>query len=278
MVSSCDPAPGSRPFRGPAVSGRYDAVRWPVTPEPRSCRARSNAPSSWGLGDGQAIPWEYAPAPEARDIVSLKPRYGLFIGGREVQAADGAVVHDRRPVHRGAARRGRARVGGRHRQRGPGRAPGAEPHLGQAARARNAPSTCSASPGSSRSGAASSRSSNRWTRASRSRRAATSTSRSRRPTSGTTRAGPTSSTTRSRAARPRPLGVAAQIIPWNFPLLMLAWKIAPALAAGNTVVLKPASTTPAVRAAVRRGLPAGGPAGRASSTSCPGPARSGCRS
>ena len=45
-------------------------------------------------------------------------------------------------------------------------------------------------------------------------------------------------------ADPRPLGVAAQVIPWNFPLLMLAWKIAPALAAGNTVVLKPAETTP----------------------------------
>ncbi|MDX6579512.1 MAG: aldehyde dehydrogenase, partial [Gaiellales bacterium] len=43
---------------------------------------------------------------------------------------------------------------------------------------------------------------------------------------------------------PRPIGVAAQIIPWNFPLLMAAWKIAPALATGNTVVLKPAETTP----------------------------------
>ncbi|MEV4118158.1 aldehyde dehydrogenase family protein [Micromonospora sp. NPDC049645] len=43
---------------------------------------------------------------------------------------------------------------------------------------------------------------------------------------------------------PQPIGVAAQVIPWNFPLLMLAWKIAPALAAGNTVVLKPAETTP----------------------------------
>jgi aldehyde dehydrogenase (NAD+) len=45
-------------------------------------------------------------------------------------------------------------------------------------------------------------------------------------------------------SRPRSLGVAAQVIPWNFPLLMLAWKIAPALACGNTVVLKPAETTP----------------------------------
>ncbi|NUR90448.1 MAG: aldehyde dehydrogenase family protein [Nonomuraea sp.] len=42
----------------------------------------------------------------------------------------------------------------------------------------------------------------------------------------------------------KPLGVAGQVIPWNFPLLMLAWKIAPALACGNTVVLKPAETTP----------------------------------
>jgi aldehyde dehydrogenase (NAD+) len=45
-------------------------------------------------------------------------------------------------------------------------------------------------------------------------------------------------------ADPRPLGVAGQVIPWNFPLLMLAWKVAPALATGNTVVLKPAETTP----------------------------------
>lgn len=61
---------------------------------------------------------------------------------------------------------------------------------------------------------------------------------------------------------PKPHGVAAQVIPWNFPLLMLAWKIAPALAAGNTVVLKPAETTPltALRFAeicVEAGLPAG---------------------
>jgi aldehyde dehydrogenase (NAD+) len=43
---------------------------------------------------------------------------------------------------------------------------------------------------------------------------------------------------------PKALGVAGQVIPWNFPIMMLAWKIAPALAAGNTVVLKPAETTP----------------------------------
>src|SRR6218665_1544336 len=58
------------------------------------------------------------------------------------------------------------------------------------------------------------------------------------------------------------LGVAGQIIPWNFPLLMAAWKIAPALAAGNTVVLKPAETTPLTAMLLAEiihesGLPAG---------------------
>ena len=58
--------------------------------------------------------------------------------------------------------------------------------------------------------------------------------------------------------RPRPVGVAGQIIPWNFPLLMLAWKIAPALAAGSTVVLKPARADAVDGAALlRRGRQAG---------------------
>src|SRR3954447_25693964 len=47
------------------------------------------SPNSWALGDGQQIPWEYAPAPEARDVVTLKSRYGLFINGREVPATGG---------------------------------------------------------------------------------------------------------------------------------------------------------------------------------------------
>src|SRR3954471_23190084 len=59
-----------------------------------------------------------------------------------------------------------------------------------------------------------------------------------------------------------PLGVVGQVIPWNFPLLMLAWKIAPALAMGNTVVLKPAEFTPLSAAAFAEicrdaGLPKG---------------------
>lgn len=62
--------------------------------------------------------------------------------------------------------------------------------------------------------------------------------------------------------QPKPLGVAGQVIPWNFPLMMLAWKVAPALAAGNTVVLKPAETTPLsalhfARICAEAGLPAG---------------------
>jgi acyl-CoA reductase-like NAD-dependent aldehyde dehydrogenase len=63
-------------------------------------------------------------------------------------------------------------------------------------------------------------------------------------------------------SNPKPYGVAAQIIPWNFPMLMLAWKIAPALATGNTVVLKPAETTPLTAllfadVCQQAGLPAG---------------------
>src|ERR1700754_3256398 len=56
------------------------------------------SPSSWGLGDGQAIPWEYAPAPESRDIVTIKDRYGLFIGGKEVAASDGQTFTSVNPA------------------------------------------------------------------------------------------------------------------------------------------------------------------------------------
>ena len=61
---------------------------------------------------------------------------------------------------------------------------------------------------------------------------------------------------------PKPLGVVGAVIPWNFPLLMAAWKIAPALATGNTIVLKPAETTPLTalvlaEIAAEAGLPAG---------------------
>ena len=65
-----------------------------------------------------------------------------------------------------------------------------------------------------------------------------------------------------RYVRREPLGVCAAIVPWNFPLLLMLWKVAPALAAGNTVVVKPASLTPLTALlfadlAVKAGLPAG---------------------
>jgi aldehyde dehydrogenase (NAD+) len=81
----------------------------------------------------------------------------------------------------------------------------------------------------------------RWTTASRSARRATSTCRWRCATSTTTPAGRSCWTASFRSTA---LGVVGQIVPWNFPLLMLAWKIAPALACGNTVVFKPAEQTP----------------------------------
>jgi aldehyde dehydrogenase (NAD+) len=65
--------------------------------------------------------------------------------------------------------------------------------------------------------------------------------------------------------------VAAQVIPWNFPLLMAAWKLAPALAAGNTVVLKPAETTPLTALRLGEVMLGGRAARRAWSTSSPAP-------
>ncbi|NUK13384.1 aldehyde dehydrogenase family protein, partial [Streptomyces lunaelactis] len=57
---------------------------------------------------------------------------------------------------------------------------------------------------------------------------------------------------RTSLLRREPVGVCAQITPWNYPLMMAAWKIAPALAAGNTTVLKPADTTPSSTALLAR--------------------------
>ena len=99
------------------------------------------SPSTWSFGDGQPIPWEYAPAPEARDVVKLQSRYGLFIGGKEVAPKSGEWFTTIDPVHRGAAGRGSAR---RRRGRGQGRlhcAAGVSTHVGHDAwpRARQVP-------------------------------------------------------------------------------------------------------------------------------------------
>jgi aldehyde dehydrogenase (NAD+) len=202
-----------------------------------------HAPSSWGLGDGAAIPWEYAPAPESRDVVTLKERYGLFIGGKDVAASDGqtfttvnpateeplALVARATPADMDkavrAARRAFARswstLSGKERAK----------YLFRIARILQERSREFAVLESMDSGKPIKESrdvdvplaaAHFWYYAGW--------------------ADKLEYAFPGRIARP--LGVAAQIIPWNFPLLMLAWKIAPALAAGNTVVLKPASTTP----------------------------------
>src|SRR5689334_14940172 len=202
-----------------------------------------HAPSSWGLGDGAAVPWEYAPAPESRDIVTIKDRYGLFINGREVQATGGETFATVNPATeeplarvakatakdvdtavraaRSAQRRRWGNVSGKERAK----------YLFRIARILQERSREFAVLESMDSGKPIKESrdvdiplaaAHFWYYAGW--------------------ADKLEYAFPGRVAKP--LGVAAQVIPWNFPLLMLAWKIAPALAAGNTVVLKPASTTP----------------------------------
>ncbi|MFE9307226.1 aldehyde dehydrogenase family protein [Streptomyces sp. NPDC088353] len=187
-------------------------------------------------------PFEYAPAPESRSIVDIAPAYGLFIDGEFAEAADGKVFKTVSPsteeVLSEVAQAGEADVD---------RAVKA---------ARKAFAKWSALPGSERA-----KYLFRIARIiqERSRELAVlETLDNGKPIRETRDAdlplvaahffyyagwadklghagfGPS----------PKPLGVAGQVIPWNFPLLMLAWKIAPALATGNTVVLKPAETTP----------------------------------
>jgi aldehyde dehydrogenase (NAD+) len=201
------------------------------------------APASWGLGDRQAIPWEYAPAPESRDVVALRDEYGLFIDGHEVAATGGgtfatvnpateetlALVAKATPKDADTA----IRAARRAQEQRWGTLPGREraKYLFRIARLLQERSREFAVLESMDSGKPIKESrdvdvplaaAHFWYYAGW--------------------ADKLEYAFPGRIARP--LGVAAQIIPWNFPLLMLAWKIAPALAAGNTVVLKPASTTP----------------------------------
>ncbi|SDO42620.1 aldehyde dehydrogenase family protein [Actinacidiphila guanduensis] len=186
--------------------------------------------------------FEYAPAPESRAIVDLAPSYGLFIDGEFAEAADGRVFKSVSPateeVLAEVARAGAADVD---------RA---------VAAARRAFETWSALPGAERA-----KYLFRIARIlqERSRELAVLESLDNGKPIRETRdvdlplvaahffyyAGWADKLAHAGLGpHPRPLGVAGQVIPWNFPLLMLAWKIAPALAAGNTVVLKPAETTP----------------------------------
>jgi len=195
------------------------------------------------MGDGQAVPWEYAPAPESRDIVQLQARYGLFVGGKEVAPRSGqwfttidpATEEPLAEVARAGVEDVDHAVGVARRafKRSWGELPGREraKYLFRIARILQE----------------------------RSREfAVLETLNGGKPIKESRDvdvplaaahfwyyAGWADKLEYAFPNRdPKPLGVAAQVIPWNFPLLMLAWKIAPALAAGNTVVLKPASSTP----------------------------------
>ena len=235
-----------------------------------AARVRAERPA---LEFGSA--WEYSPAPESTAHVKLQKRYDLFIGGRFVAPKSGRYFETVNPATEEklaeVAEAGEADVEAAVRAAEGGTAPVVE---AQADRARQVP--LPHRPPAAGEGAGARRSSRRWTAASRSRNRATSTFRSPRRTSSTTPAGRTSWSTPSRAAaRSRAVGVCGQIIPWNFPLLMAAWKIAPALACGNTVVLKPAETTPLTALHLAEIFAGGRSSRRASSTSSPAPARPG---
>jgi aldehyde dehydrogenase (NAD+) len=228
------------PRKSPQVSPSRAIVRRDKSPD---VGRGTDMPSSWGLGDGQAVPWEYAPAPEARDIVQLKSRYGLFIGGKEVAPRSGQWFTTLDPAtEEPIAEIARANVEDVNQavavarkafKRGWGDLPGSEraKYLFRIARilqerAREFAVLESIDGGKpikeSRDVDVPLAAAHFWYYAGWADKLEYAVA----------------------GHEPRPLGVAAQVIPWNFPLLMLAWKIAPALAAGNTVVLKPASSTP----------------------------------
>ncbi|NBM18741.1 aldehyde dehydrogenase family protein [Streptomyces sp. GC420] len=187
-------------------------------------------------------PFVYAPAPESRSVVDIAPSYGLFIDGEFTEAADGKVFKTVSPsteeVLSEVARAGAEDVDRAVRA------------------ARKAFEKWSALPGSERA-----KYLFRIARIiqERSRELAVlETLDNGKPIRETRDADLPLAAAHffyhagwadklghaGFGPNPRPLGVAGQVIPWNFPLLMLAWKIAPALATGNTVVLKPAETTP----------------------------------
>ena len=207
---------------------------------------------------------DYGPAPEGNEHVvawleTHKAGFGHFIDGKFTDPAAGKSFKVSNPADGKLLARVADGIRRGYRPRGFGGDAGRS-RAGRSCPAMSAPDISTRSPGTSRSATASWPSWRRWTMASRSARRATSTFRWWRAISTTTPAGPNS--LESEFPGYRPVGVCGQIIPWNFPLLMLAWKIAPALAAGNTVVLKPAEQTPLTALAFAEicrevGLPAG---------------------
>ncbi len=191
-----------------------------------------------------AVPdWDYAPAPESADVVSIAPRYGLFIGGEFVPPAAGEYFATLNP----ATEKPLAEV-----------AQASEPDVDRAVAAARAAyeGPWGATPGRERA-----KYLYRIARVvqERAREFAVLESLDNGKPIKESRdvdiplaaahffyyAGWADKLEHAGfGPDPRPLGVAGQVIPWNFPLLMAAWKLAPALAAGNTCVLKPAETTP----------------------------------
>ena len=191
----------------------------------------------------KAVPWEYAPAPESREIVKLKPRYDLFIGGKFVEPRSGAwfvtIDPSNEEVLAEVAEAGAEDV-----------------DLAVAAGRKAWESSWRDLPGKERA-----KYLFRIARGlqERSREFAVLESMNGGKPIKESRdvdlplaaahffyyAGWADKLEYAFPHRVgRPLGVAGQIIPWNFPILMAAWKLAPALATGNTAVLKPAETTP----------------------------------
>jgi aldehyde dehydrogenase (NAD+) len=229
-------------FMADSESTKKRSVPVPGTRSEAVGRGTPN-PSTWSLGDGQAVPWEYAPAPEARDVVKLQSRYGLFVGGKEVAPKSGAWFTTIDPATEEPLAE-MARAGTQD----------VDKAVSTARRAFRR--TWSGMPGRERA-----KYLFRIARIlqERSREfAVLETLNSGKPIKESRDvdiplaaahfwyyAGWADKLEYAVSGQaPRPLGVAAQVIPWNFPLLMLAWKVAPALAAGNTLILKPASATP----------------------------------
>ncbi|AOT60711.1 MULTISPECIES: aldehyde dehydrogenase family protein [Streptomyces] len=202
----------------------------------------ASAPASASASASGSSGFAYAPAPESRSVVDIAPSYGLFIDGEFTDAADGRVFKTVSPATEEVLSEV-ARAGAED--------------VDRAVRAaRKAFAKWSALPGSERA-----KYLFRIARIiqERSRELAVLETLDNGKPIRETRdhdlplvaahffyyAGWADKLSHAGLGPdPRPLGVAGQVIPWNFPLLMLAWKIAPALAAGNTVVLKPAETTP----------------------------------
>ncbi len=203
----------------------------------------AGTPSAELTAPAAATDWEYAPAPESRDIVTIAPEYGLFLNGEFTPAADGGVLETVNP----ATEEPLARVA----EAGP-----ADVDRAVAAARAAYEQVWSPMPGAERA-----KYLYRIARLlqERSREFAVLESLDNGKPIKESRdvdiplaaahffyhAGWADKLEHAGLGpSPRPVGVAGQVIPWNFPLLMAAWKLAPALAAGNTCVLKPAETTP----------------------------------